>query len=136
MHGLGDLASAAERQPVDRRDDRFPEGFEPRGHRLAASDEVTDGRIATATDAAGEFVDIGAGGERAVTRAGQDHRAHAVVSLDPVQHRHQAIDQIVVQRIELVRTVERDQRDPVIDFEQHGVGHLGLSGSVGSFRAP
>ena len=75
MHGLGDLASAAERQAVDGCDHRFPECFEPRGHGLSAPDEVADGRIAAATDAACEFVDIGARGERAFARAGQDYRA-------------------------------------------------------------
>ncbi len=77
MHGLGDLASAAERQAVDGGDHRFPEGFEPRGHGLAAPDEVADGRIAPAPDAACEFVDIGARGERAFAGAGQDHGAQA-----------------------------------------------------------
>ena len=46
MDGLGNLAAAAERQAVDGGDHRFPEGFEPRGHGLAAPDEVADGRIA------------------------------------------------------------------------------------------
>ena len=104
--------------------------------RLAAPDEVPHGRIATATDAACEFVDIGARGERAFAGAGQDHGACIGVRLDFIQCRHQAIDQIVIQRIELVGAVERNKRDPVIDFEQHGVGHLGFSGSVGSLRAP
>ena len=135
MHGLGDLASAAERQPVDGCDHRFPEGFEPRGHGLAAPDEVAHGRIAAAADAAREFVDIGARGERAFARAGQDHGAHAGVGLDRIQRRHQAVDQIVIQRVELVGAVERDQRDPVIDFEQHGVGHL-RSPQVSAFAAP
>ena len=136
MHGLGDLASAAERQPVDGCDHRFPEGFEPRGHGLAAPDEVPHGRIATATDAACEFVDIGARGERAFAGAGQDHGVCIGVRLDFIQCRHQAIDQIVIQRIEPVGAVECNKRDPVIDFEQHGVGHLGFSGSVGSLRGP
>ena len=82
MHGLGDLAAAAERQAVDRGDDRFPEGFEPRGHGLAAPDEVAHGRIAALANAHREFVDVGAGGKGAFARAGQDHGAHAGVGLD------------------------------------------------------
>jgi hypothetical protein len=71
-------------------------------HGLAAPDEVAHGRIATALDAAGEFVDIGARGKRAFARAGQDHGAHAGVDLDRVQHGHQVVDQRVVQDVELV----------------------------------
>ena len=40
--------------------------------------------------------------------------------------RHQAVDQRVVQRIELVGPVQRDQRDAVVDFEQEGSDIAGL----------
>ena len=125
MHGLGDLAAAAEREAVDGGDDRLAERFEPRGHGLSAPDEIADGGIAAVTDAASEFVDVGAGGERAVARAGQDHGTYGGISLDRVQHGHQAVDQCVVQRVELFGPVERDQRNAVIDFEQDGIGHQG-----------
>jgi hypothetical protein len=128
MHGLGDLASAAERQAVDGRDHRFPEGFEPRGHGLSAPDKVSHGRVATTTDAAREFADVGARRERAFARTRQDHGAHGVVGLYRVQHGHQVVDQRVVQGVELVGPVERDQRNAVVDFEQDGIGHQGLRG--------
>ena len=86
-------------------------------------------------NAAGKFVDVGAGGKRAFAGAGQHHDARAGVDLDRVQRRHQAVDQLVVERVELVGPVERDQRDPVIDFEQYGVGHQVVSGSVGVARS-
>ena len=76
-----------------------------------------------------EFMDIGAGGKSAFTRAGQDHRTHAVVGLDRIQRRHQAVDEREIQRIELVGAVERNKRDPVIDFKQEEVGHRKVSGS-------
>ena len=76
MHGLGDLASAAERQAVDGCDHRLPECFEPRGHGLSAPDEVADGRIATAPNAVCEFVDIGARKARSPAPVGA--RRHGV----------------------------------------------------------
>jgi hypothetical protein len=58
--------------------------------------------------------------------ASQDYRAHGCVRLDLIQCRHQAVDQIIVQRIQLVGPVERDQRNAAVDFEQDGIGHQGL----------
>ena len=64
-------------------------------------------------------MDVGAGGKGAVARAGQDDGAHVGIDLDPVQQRHQPVDQLVIQCVEFVGPVQRDKGDPVTDFEQH-----------------
>ena len=89
----------------------------------------------TASNAA-KFMDIGAGGKSAFTRAGQDHCTHAVVGLDRIQRRHQAVDQRKIQRIELVGAVERNKRDPVIDFKQEESDIAKSPGAVGVLPAP
>jgi hypothetical protein len=127
MDGFGDFATAAEREPVDGGNHRFPERFQACSHGLSAPDEVAHRGIGALANTAGKFVDVGASGECALAGAVEHHDAHAGINLDLVEQGHQAVDQLVAERVELVGAVGGDQRDPVVDFEQYGVGHRVLS---------
>ena len=61
MDGFGDLAAAAEGEAVDGGNDWFSERLQPRGHRLAAANEVAHRCVRAESNAAGKFLDVGAG---------------------------------------------------------------------------
>jgi hypothetical protein len=127
MDGLGDLAPGAESKPVDGGDSRFRKRLQARRHHLPAPDEVTHRGVRSPAHALAEFMDVGAGREGAFSRPGENDGAHIGRDLDPVEMRHQQIDRLVVQGVELVRPIERQQRDFVFDGEEHGIGHGLLS---------
>jgi hypothetical protein len=54
----------------------------------------------------------------AISSAGQNHGANARIVLDAIEHRHQLIDEPVAQRIELVRAVQRQQRNSAARFRE------------------
>ncbi|MCY1293700.1 hypothetical protein D9M70_429680 [compost metagenome] len=123
MHGLGDLAAAAEGEPVDRGDDRLRKGFEPRRQPLAAADEIAHSRVYARSHAFRELVDIAACGKGTVAGAGDDHRADSVVHFDRVEKDHEPVDQLIVQRVEFLRAVEDEQGGPLGNLHQYGLGH-------------
>ena len=61
--------------------------------------------------------DVGSGDERA-PRTGENDSADVAIRAQRVDHLAQLRDDPVVQRVELVRPVDRDRRDPVGDVER------------------
>jgi len=81
-------------------------------------------------------LDVGAGGEGLVARAGQDQAADAVVVFDGVEEVGQVLEQRRVQRVQRLGPVQGHQRIAVgVAFDQQGgigVGHGGrLRGVAG-----
>ena len=72
--------------------------------------------------------DVGAGHERLFAHAGQDHAAHVVARGDLVHRRRQLADGLLVERVQLVRPVDGQRGDAVLDIERevavfgHGTG--------------
>lgn len=57
-------------------------------------------------------MDVGARGERALAGSGEDDGARIVIDLDRNKRGHQAVDQVVAERVEPVRPVQRDRSVP------------------------
>ena len=74
-----------------------------------------------------QLVDVGAGDERLLARAGDDHDAHAVVVLQRRASRGAARRASRVQRVEDLRTVDGDDGDRAVALER--------SGRTGTLRA-
>jgi hypothetical protein len=111
INGHSNLATVPERQAVDRGDGRLVEGFQVRG---MACPRRTKSRSAAFVPrvAGGELMDIGARGERALAGSGEDDGARIVIDLDRIKRGHQAVDQVVAERVEPVRPVRRDRSAP------------------------
>src|SRR3546814_8447012 len=71
MGGLGDLATAAEGDPIDGHDHRLGKSFEARGHRLAAPYKVPHRYVPALPHAPGKFRDVTTSGEG--TEIGRAH---------------------------------------------------------------
>src|SRR4051812_46171270 len=117
---FGDLASGAERDPVHGDDQRLRVALDLRGQPLAATDEVAQRPLHPRLDAPGEFSDVRAGAEGALSRACEDHGANAGVRLDLVERLGEAIDQRVIERIQLLGPVQRQESDAVVDVPEEG----------------
>ena len=113
MTGQRELASAAQREAVDRRDDRLPEELDLTKRRLAQ----LGGGFALERRHHGQLVDVGAGHERLIARAGQDHDAHAGVVPERGEGRAGFPHGRFVQGIQDLGAVDRDARDPVLDLD-------------------
>ena len=73
----------------------------------------------------GHLVNVGAGGKGALPGAGQDHRLDRVVGLVFGQCLVELARQAKTQRIELIRTVQRDHGHPVETLGQNElIGHF------------
>src|SRR5262249_35563210 len=57
--------------------------------------------------------------------AGQDERADTIIVLDGVEHLHQSIDQCVIERVELLGPIQREQRDGPVLLDQDNFRHRG-----------
>ena len=84
-------------------------------HRLAVLGDVLPGGDEVAGAGAGEvrrqhLLDVGPGGER-LLRAGDHHRTHGVVVVELAEGRVELGDQLVVERVQRLGPVERDQAD-------------------------
>ena len=117
-------------EPVDRDDDRLRKVFDAAGEALAAQDELAQRRRRPAPDARREAGNVGARRKGAVARAGEDNGANGIVLLEGAEDIEQAVDQRVVERIELCGPVERDQRQGSVPLGEDDVGRhrAGLSG--------
>ena len=80
MYRLHELATAAERQPVDCRDDGLWIPLDPAGQPMAGPHEMCDRLGGARFHMRLEFRNVGAGAER-TTRSGDDDRAHGTVEL-------------------------------------------------------
>src|SRR5207244_6811847 len=104
-----ELAAAAEREAVDRRDHRLAEVLDHVEDVLAGE----RGLAAAGRRLHRELVDVRACDERLFARAGHDDRAHILVTLQ-IEHRAaQLVNRLRVQRVEHLGPVDRDQADAV-----------------------
>ena len=117
------LAPAAQRVAVDRRDHRLAEILDeiedvlPGERMLAAGRRRLDG----------ELVDVGPGDERLVAGAGQDDDANGFVAASRSRMaRPQLVERGRVERVENLRPVDRDDGDGAVALDQKVVkGHGG-----------
>src|SRR3989441_834675 len=118
--GHRELAPAAQREAVHRRDHRLPARLESPQHGLAAQ------RAGLTVERAllGEVSDVGPRHEGLGAGPGEDRSADIVVRGQALGHVGELRHHLVVQRVELVGTVDGDQRHSVPNLEQQGlVGH-------------
>jgi hypothetical protein len=73
-----------------------------------------------------EFCDISAGAERSA-RSRDHNRAHRPVELHCVQRRAQRAHKFVVEGVELVWPVQRQDRDRPVMFDKERIEHIGYS---------
>lgn len=128
---LGYFAAAAVRETVDRNDDRLGEGLDTGSQTLAAPDELAQRRRLTASNACGKTRNVRSCRKRAVSGPCQNDRPNLVVLLEFIEDTHQPINQVVVERIQLVRPIQREQRHRSERFAQDDVGH-GVGSREGS----
>ena len=67
--------------------------------------------------------DIGSRGEGFLV-AGDDDAADVFVGLEGVDGGADAVDDVIVQRIQRLRPVDADQADLAVDFGQYNLGHV------------
>ena len=103
-----ELEAAAEREPLHRGDDRLRERGEAIGHRAA---DVHERAVVVHRDV-DVVLDVGSGGEGAA-RSVQDPDDRVVARLEPVEGSSELREDRAVERVELVRPVQRDPRDLV-----------------------
>src|SRR6266567_1370657 len=115
------IASAAEREPIDRADRRLPHGLQQMKNALAIKRKF----LAVHRRLLRQFADIGSGLERFFARPGQDQHAHARVLPRVQQCVMQLLDRLAVQRIQHLWPVEGNVRNPLFPFiEQILVSHV------------
>ena len=118
----GQLAPAAQREPVDGRDDRFAARLEAAQHPLAAQ------RAGLAVEGAlfGEVADVGARDEGLGAGPGDDGALDRVFGRDALGRVAELGHHLVVQGVELVGAVDGDERDALSDLEEEDlVAHGG-----------
>src|SRR4029453_11282519 len=123
MYRLHELATAAERQPVDRRDYGLWITLDPAGQPMAGPHEMCDRVGGARFHMRLEFRNVGAGAER-TTRSGDDDRAHGTVELHLVQCRRERADELVVERVEFLGSIQREHCDRPAVFDEQGMRHL------------
>src|SRR5262249_24587964 len=102
-----ELAAAAEREAVHRRDRRLR-------HRLQQPSRFVSERapgLCLPDVEAAHVLDVGAGGERLIARAGEDDRAHVVVAGDVLQTVAQLRQRLDVERVERLLPVDGEDCD-------------------------
>ena len=123
----GQFAAAAQGKAVDRGDDRLPE---PGDAVVAEGEEIA--RVHLGIGLVRHLLDVGAGGEGLVARAGQDQAADAVIVLDRIEEVRQVPEQGRVEGIQRLGPVQGHQGITVgVAFNQEGgigVGHGRLPG--------
>jgi hypothetical protein len=119
----GDLAAASESEPRHRRDRWFPAALEPRP--IAEEVPVIDVDKALGR----HFLDIGPR-RKGPVRAREDDGPDHWIGLERVELGVQLQDQLTVQRVERLGSVETDEPDFVPGFNQNAlVSHGRVSGS-------
>ena len=122
------LAPTADREAVDGRDDRLVEldtlqhsaGEQARVGEHAAIPLV--GRLTRAGIELHDAAQVGAGAERDVARAGDDHGTHIIVGRELGPRVGEATERFRVQRVALLGPVDAHQRDVAVTFD-HDRGH-------------
>lgn len=69
-------------------------------------------------------MDVAAGGEGALSCSSEDDGADGVVGLGGIEERKQAINQRIVQGVELFRPIKCEDGDPVAGLGEHKLGHV------------
>src|SRR5207247_1711739 len=114
------LATAAQREAIDRGDDWFAARLDAPQDTLA----TLRPRFSVEWSLLREIADVGSGDERLWACAGEDRAFDLRFGRDALSGLTQFPHHLIVQGIELVGTVDRDKRDAVADVEQEGlVGH-------------
>ena len=90
-----------------------------------------------------ELVDVGAGDERFFSRAREDHDAHAFILFELEDRAAQFVERPAVQRVEHLRTVDRDDRGRLVAFDQkileshhNGNGYISQPSTTADARKP
>jgi hypothetical protein len=131
--GQRELAAAAEGEAVDRGDPRLLRALDRLRERAAHLGE----RLALARRELAHLGDIGAGDERLVARAGQDHRADLARDLELAARGGELADHLRRQRVERGLARHGDDRERPVDDDLEGLECFVAHGcSVHSFLAP
>ena len=121
-----ELATTAQSEAVDRRNRRLGHGLEQPARlvpecapRLGCLDvEVT------------HVLDVGSGDERLLTRAGEDHDAHRLVSGELAQPAAQVGERADVERVHRFLAIDRDEGDRLFELDSNQTGTLPLRKST------
>ena len=114
-----ELASTAQRETVDRGDDRLGRGFE------LSEDVLPPERSLPRFERTliGELVDVGASDE-CPSRSGEDRTADVITAAYLIDRVAQLADGRGIQRVQFVRAIDRECGDPIDDGEiDEGVRH-------------
>ncbi len=118
--GERELATAAKREAVDKRDDGFAAGLD------LAKDGLSPERLRLARGGVGggELVDVGAGGKGLFARPGEQDDAHAGVFGKSLEGVLKLIEDLRVEGVQDLGAIECDECDVVFDVAEQGlVGH-------------
>ena len=133
--GQRDRHARAGRRAGQRRDRRLGEVVEPQGQRVLLVLEAADRVVGAAArrlcrslvEGPAQAGHVAAGAEGG-SRTRDDHGPHVGIGLHPEQRFAQRRSQRIAQRVALLRPVQRDRRNPVVDraqqFVRAGVEHL------------
>ena len=113
---------AADRDPVDRRDHRLRDVADQPVQVADLEHAALGGAVVAGL---GALLDVAAGAERLVARAGEDHRLHAVVGPRGAERPDQLLDRAAAERVVPLRPVDGDHRGGALDGVVHVlvVGH-------------
>lgn len=108
---FGNLAPAAERQPVDRHDDRLQEILDSASQSLPPTDDLSQGACCPAPNTGCQIGYVSAGAECSVTRTGQHNGADSRVSLAFAQRLLEEPNSVEIEGVQLLRSVDDDGGD-------------------------
>ncbi|MNQ37581.1 hypothetical protein D3C85_511300 [compost metagenome] len=106
------LTTATQGKAVDRRDDRLAAV----GDAVAVAEQVVE--VDLRVGQLGHFLDVGTRGKR-LFRTGQDDTADVRIRLETIEGLVQFADDLRVQRIQRLWTVEGDQANAAVGFQQN-----------------
>ena len=122
-----ELQPAAERRPVQHRDQRLAQAGEAVEDAVAVPDPAPP-HVERLEPAPGDDVRTAAEGLR--PRPGQDGDADLAVAVDPVGRRLERLQHRHGERVQLLRPLERQDGDAVLDLDAQVLLHRQPSGSV------
>ena len=123
-------------EAVDRDDDRLREGLDAAGQPLAAAHEFAQRRLGAGGHARREARNVGARAEGAIAGAGENDGAQSALRLHLVQDLLQPVDQRIVQRVQFLGAVERDERHRASPLEQNDILHGATPPLTHTMEAP
>ena len=116
------LAAAAERVAVDRGDRGLAELLDEIEDLLAAERVLAPARRTLL----GQLVDVGAGHERLLARAGDDHHADGVIGFEHLERLAQFVERPQAQGVEDARTIDRHPRDGIVALDEESLQRVGI----------